>query len=317
MFLIGYPAVGLCLLILTKSHATNRMSRVWVLSGLILALMGYQVIAARRGPLLPIVVMLVYVPYLLRRRNPNRFIVGTSLAASGLVMLTFVYMRPYSYAPDGVTAWTLSDRIEGWRKGLSEFALDTVFLQKQKKNADNEFLYHCGMIATMWQLGDYQYGTGYVTLLVNWVPRQWWPDKPGLEEGFFSSRWQEEMPGTMGWKMSSGAAGGGVADTFGQFGLLTPLFWGLLGALAARLYERSVHSGDDVSTVQYVGFICTTHWLIGQGFGAMFVPACYCIVIPTVVLRQYRVRIGAGGLAPQPSRRMALSVAESKVECRS
>jgi hypothetical protein len=290
MFYIGYPATALCLFVLIKDKSGPMSLRAVFLGVLILALMWQPIVTARRGPLMPMVIVILYIPYLVRKRRPNRLVVGSGLAIGSLAMLTFLYMRPYSYAPDGVSDWTMSDRLDGWQKGLRDLSWEAVFSEKQKTQSDNEYLYHCGMVATIWEFSDYQYGTGYLTLLVNWVPRQLWKSKPALGQGLLPSQWQDQLPGVVGWSMSTGAAGGGAAEVFGQFGIVSPLFWAIVGALASKLYRRSAHTGDELATAQYVGFLCTLHWLVAQGFAAMFIPACYFILIPTVVISRYRTR---------------------------
>jgi len=295
MFYVGYPAAALCILSIARGAPRRRLRRILLLGGLIVVLMWFHILNARRGPLLPMVIVLAYVPYLVAGKKPRRAVVATSLAVGGLVMLIFVWIRPYSYAPGGAVEWTIADQLNGWRVGLRHLSLDAVLGERQRTASDNEFLYHCGSIGTVWELGDYQYGTGYLELFVHWVPRQLWPGKPGLQEGFFPGHWMEEMPNVMGWRMSTGSSSGGVANTFEQFGVLCPLFWCGIGWWAARLYRESTRQRNLTRSFQYVGLLCAMHWLIAQGFGAMFVPACYCIVIPTVVLayvrRQGRVRI--------------------------
>ena len=290
MFYIGYPAAGLCLLAIIKSNTKRLLNKKLLLAALVLALMWHHIFNARRGPLFPMVIVLSYLPYLLVRRKPSKSVVIGALAFAGVAMLAFVPMRQFTYASNSEAEWTTADRLNGWGRGLRELTWSGIFVERQTRNSDNEFLYQCGAIGTIWQLKDYQYGTGYLELLIHWIPRQWWPDKPALQQGFFPSRWHEELPNVVGWNMSNGASYGGIANTFEQFGLLCPLFWYALGWWAARLYRASIRHADATRSMQYVGFLCATHWLVSQGFGAMFVPACYCILVPTAVLAYVRRR---------------------------
>lgn len=301
MFYLGYPAVGLCVLAIVKFKTKRLLSKRLLLGALILALMWYHIFNARRGPLFPMVIVLGYLPYLLVRRKPSRTVLVGALAFGGIAMLTLVSMRQFTYAPGSVVEWTATDRVDGWDRGLRELSWSAIFEERQGRSSDNEFLYHCGAIGTIWQLNDYQYGTGYLELLIHWIPRQLWPGKPVLQQGFFQSHWYEEMPNVMGWGMSNGASYGGVANTFEQFGLLCPMFWYGLGSWAARLYGASSRHADEVRSMQYVGFLCATHWLVSQGFGAMFVPACYCILTPTIVLSYIRRRTRQTRYAGSPN----------------
>jgi hypothetical protein len=290
MFYVGYPAVGLCVLAIIKYKTERLLGKRLLLGVLILALMWHHILNARRGPLFPMVIVLGYLPYLLARRKPSRIVVLGALALGGIGMLTLVWMRTYTYAPQSAVEWTATDSVNGWDRGLRELSWSGILEDRQQRNSDNEFLYHVGAISTIWQLDDYQYGTGYLELLIHWIPRQLWPNKPSLQQGFFQSHWHEEMPNFMGWGMSSGASSGGIANSFEQFGLLCPVFWYVLGWWASRLYSAATEQMDVVRAMQYVGFLCATHWLLAQGFGAMFVPACYCILIPTAVLVYLRRR---------------------------
>jgi hypothetical protein len=287
MFYMGYPAAGLCLLALRRSARLNTPLRKIILGLLVLALMWQHIFTARRGPLFPMVVVLVYVTYMARRTRPSRTVVATSLVVAGITMVAFLLVRPYSYGRSQAE-WTFNDRLDGWKEAVQHITWESL-LSRQEKADDNEYIYHVGAIATIWTLSDYQWGTGYLTLVTHWIPRQLWKDKPALQSGLFPTTWFTEMVSVMGWGMSGGGATGGVANVFEQFGLLCPVFWYFFGFMTARVYRRTSTSRNDSAVLQYVGIICTLHWMIGQGFGAMFVPACYFILIPTWVLRHYRV----------------------------
>src|ERR1017187_361120 len=122
------------------------------------ALMWHHILNARRGPLFPMVIVLGYLPYLLARRKPSRIVVLGALALGGIGMLTLVWMRTYTYAPQSAVEWTATDSVNGWDRGLRELSWSGILEDRQQRNSDNEFLYHVDAISTIWQLDDYQYG---------------------------------------------------------------------------------------------------------------------------------------------------------------
>jgi hypothetical protein len=198
-------------------------------------------------------------------------------------MLLMVSVRPFMDTHD-TSASSLSG---GWLAGLSNLSAKDVLTTKAGQLADNEYAYHCGAVWTIYRTGRYQYGTGYLTLLVHWIPRQIWPDKPGLEEGFFPS-YYSEVGNEMGWRATGGAAWGGAADVFSEFGFLSPIFWGFLAYFVGCGYRLALGNrlGEKMA---YLGFLAGTHWLVAQGFGPAFVPMCIFTIPPAVFLRFARV----------------------------
>ncbi len=286
MFYAGYPGGALCLLALSSCPAMRRSAKPAALGVLIVLLMWQHLLTARRGPIFPMVIVLCYVPYLVKGGRPNRGVVLGGLALAGFAMLVAVWARPYVYAPFYRQAdWTLQDRLDGWRLAADTFAFQEVVDDRTTLASDNEFLYHCGALAVIWELGDYQYGTGYLTLLTHWIPRQLWPEKPVLQEGLFESHWYAEMHGRLGFGLSYGAAAGGAANAFEQLGLVVPVLWFAVGRFARFLFNGAIIERRPERIVQYTGFVCAFHWMVAQALGAMFVPACYYIVLPTMLLR--------------------------------
>jgi len=284
-FYVIYPGLACCLVARIKgsiSHPAERPA-VWALAAFA---MFPHVAAARRGPLFPIVMVLVFLPNLVRRRTPKRTVILGALAGSAIVMLLFVAVRPWVYrsGESSLTAISAGD----WSEALDSVSFEDVVLRKTRQETDNEFLYHCAMVKTNVETGVYQYGTGYLSLLTHWIPRRWWPSKPELGEGWFGNI-LHLIPTVTGWRMSIGASAGGLAEVFNQFGWFSPLFWGLLGWLAARMLRRARVEDDPRWVVAYIGVLCASHWLISQGFAAAFVPACVFQVVPWLAFRVVRV----------------------------
>ncbi len=86
----------------------------------------------------------------------------------------------------------------------------------------------------------------------------------------------------------TGAASGGVADTFREYGVFCPLFWFGLSWCLGFVYVRAVAGNNPRWLFCYVGFICATHWLVSQGFAASFVPLMYFQIVPIAVFTVLR-----------------------------
>ncbi len=290
MFYVGYPGMALCIIARPQFSKLKRLSLSWILGFLILTLMWHHIINARRGPLLPLIIIITYLPYLTSGRTPSRSVIFGSLVSAGLLMTAFLSVRQYIYSPEASDSWTTADMVKGWIQGISSLDIQQSVFGKAQKFGDNEYLFHCGSIATIWELRDYQYGTGYLTLLVHWIPRQIWATKPALQQGLFESTWENEIAGLLGWSLTRGYSPGGVANTFEQVGLLCPLVWFAFARFVRYVFELSEARHNHLASTQYVGLICVSHWLVAQGIGAMFVPACYFLLVPYAVFKLVSAR---------------------------
>jgi hypothetical protein len=281
LFHVMYPGLALCLAAeAIDSRYRKVVHRILVAAICVFALYPH-VVGARRGPLFPAVIVLLLVPPLVGGVTPRRSRNMGGLATAGFVMLLFVAVRPWLYEEGRV--FRGEDAAEKWRGALGEVTAQDVFMNRVRRAGDNEFLYHCGMVGTIVEREGYQFGTGYLSLLTHWVPRQWWAGKPRLGQGMFPDA-VSEIPLVMGWSLSAGASAGGVAEVFNQFGYASPIFWLLFGYALALLYRRA-KGGDVRWQLAYVGIVCASHWLVSQGVAAAFVPACIYVIVPLVVLR--------------------------------
>jgi hypothetical protein len=292
LFNIGYPGAALCIAAVLRMPPQQRRSRYLTLGVAVTALLYPFLLYARRGPLFPGVIMLTFAPILFSGKRPKRAVVMGALGGCGALMLLFIAIRPFIYAGEVENlsgGWSVAPGAMsgGWQAGLSDLSASAVLAGKGAYLGDNEFAYHCGAVWTLYKTGMYQYGTGDLTLLTHWIPRQVWEDKPGLEVGFFPSV-IPQIKNVMGWQMTYGASWGGVASVFEQYGFLSPLFWAALGYFAGHAYRRAL-SHCLRKEMTYLGFLSGTHWLVSQGFGAAFVPMCIFIIPAVVFLRLVRV----------------------------
>jgi len=279
-FHVTYPGMALCIVARIRGRLKHPMERLAFI-GLVAFAMFPHIYSARRGPLFPMVVVLIFLPPLIRKSKPSRVVLLGSLAATAVAMLAFVAVRPIIYR-GGATLNTIS--ASAWGEAIGELTAESVLLGKTRKVSDNEYLYHCGQIFTNVELGLYQYGTGYLELFVHWIPRKWWPAKPVLGEGWFGDI-MEMMPIVLGWRMSVGASVAGVADAFNQFGWASVLFWFGIAWATGRLLDAAKRHDEPRWAVAYIGILCATHLLVSQGFAAAFVPTAVYLAVPWIAFR--------------------------------
>ena len=266
LFYVGYPGLAMIVWSRCKMKSQTRIF-LGILSLILLAVFMYpQMANARRGPLFPAIMVWLLVPPMARKRSPNPIVFFGVLAAAGLVMLLFLQVR--SLIGSGVP----------WSEMVQNLSLSKATEERAKQPEDNEYINNCQLIGTIYQTGKYQYGTGHLSLLAHWIPRAIWKNKPVLGEGNYSyDEMFDDMEEFTGVRLlGTGAAPGGVADSFVQYGVLCPLFWFGLSWGFGRVYVRARYGNNPRWVFCYIGFMCTTHWLISQGFAAAFVPgACF------------------------------------------
>lgn len=275
-FHVGYPGMALCVVARVKGGFKQPLERL-AFVGVVAFAMLPHLMNARRGPLFPLIMVVVFLPAILRRSPPSRLKLFGALGGAGVLMLLFVAVRPWVYSSGASSVST-----ESWAEAVTSLTLEQVLVERSTKVSDNEYVYHCGTIATNVELGSYQYGTGYLSLLTHWIPRRLWPAKPGLGEGWYGSN-LDRVPLVMGWRMTPGASAGGVSEVFNQLGWASPLFWLWIGWCAGTLYRHATVVDDPRWAVAYIGILCASHWLVSQGFAAAFVPGAVYQVVPAVV----------------------------------
>lgn len=274
LFYVGYPGLAIALWAALKSKSPAR----WFLIGLMLidlvVFMLPQVMTARRGPLFPAIIVLLVVPPLTWRCPPNRLLYLGGLASVAVAMLLFVQVRFTIY--NGGT----------WSEAFQKLDVNEAVVARGDEADDNEYVNNCQVIGTLYQNGKYNYGSGHLGLFLHWVPRAVWPTKPALGEGNYSGRvlFDDVEQATGVRLLGFGASYAGVADTFIEYGLLCPLFWFVQSALIGLVYRLVIQTSSPWWLFCYTGFICSSHWLVSQGFSASFVPGMYFQLIPLGVL---------------------------------
>lgn len=286
LYHLGYPGILLCMQVMGRRSEYRNPWTVLVVVVLTGVLMYPFILSVRRGPMFPMFVVLVYGYYLACGRRVNRGLVLGGLAGVGLLMLLFVTIRDYS---SGTGSWRAEQ--------LERVDADTLLINKSRQQGDNEFFYHCGATGVIYELDRFQWGTGYLCLGLNAIPRSWWPEKPTLGEGLFEPMTPEEMAGILGWRMTPGASAGGVCESYAQFGWVTPLFWVGIGWVFGYVYAWGRRTGDLLYQSYYVGMLAASHWLVSQGFSAAFVPMTIYVAIPWVAYQVARRPVPASRVA--------------------
>ena len=295
LFYVGYPGMAMAIWCLCRMKSPARKYLIVVTIFSIAAFMFPHVLNARRGPLFPAIMVLLLVPPLTRRKAPNRWLFFGGLALAAVVMLIFLQIRAVTYK--GGT----------WSQALESVDVTSAVTDRGEQAEDNEYVNSCQVIGTIYQNGKYQFGTGHFSLLYHWVPRAIWKDKPELGQGSYSfDEMFDDVESATGFHLlGTGAADGGVADTFIQYGVFCCVFWFGLSWMIGRVYVRARSGRSPSWLFCYVGFICASHWLVSQSFSAAFVPGMFFQAVPFVVFlllnsasRPVRVSIKRRALPP-------------------
>ena len=292
LFHVGYPGLAMSLWAALRSRGSRR---VFYFGGLLVAAAIFifpYIGAARRGPIFPLLAIFVFLPPLVLKRRPKPAVVLGGLGLSGLLMLAFVTVRQ----PGLMGKWTHAVQV---------LTPEDVLVSRTLAVVENEFVNTTYTIATVFDNGKYQYGTGHASLVLHWIPRSVWPDKPALAEGSYS--WKELYADVNAKArrplLGFGAAIGGVADSFVQYGFLAPLYWYALAFIVARLFLRALASDDPRWQLSYLGVICATHWLVSQSLGEAIVPAAAYQAIPMISFALCRQRAPHAATLPALERR--------------
>jgi hypothetical protein len=270
VFHVAFPGLAICVYLASADRAFRTGGNILALLILGSIFIWPWIYAVRRAPTFTFLIILVYGFYLARPRKVNRMMVLTGLFSACVLMLFFFFIRDYSQSWGG--SWSSSR--------LKEVEISNVLFDKAYEEGDNEFLYCCAIVGTCYELDRYQWGTSYLSLSIHWIPRSWWPDKPRLATGWFEPPTSHDIFEVTGVMPTPGSALSGIGESFMDFGWFTPVFWFCLGWCFGKLYRLAIAHGFSMWAIIYIGMIAGTHYLITQGFGAFFVPACIYISMP-------------------------------------
>lgn len=268
---IGYPGILACIIAITNGKRYKSVIYKLITFALCFGLTYIFFLTARRGPTFPIIIILVYGFGLMQSTKPSKLVLVMSILMIGFAMLVFPLVR--SYSDGGMQAWNVDS--------VQALSIMSVTIEKSKQEGDNEALYHMSTVATSAAIGNYQYGTGYLSLFTHFIPRSLWQDKPSLGQGWFPST-PSLLPKLLGWQLSSGASAGGVADTFMELGFLAPFLWLAFGYI---LGGRFVHTSSILKRAQFITFLAGSHWLVSQGVAAAFVPTLIYFLVITLIIK--------------------------------
>ena len=277
-FFVGYPGLTLAVWAASKMSSGHRRL-CWAMTVVgIVAFMYPFLFGGRRGPLFPTAMVLLMLPALANRRAPNPLVFFTGLILAGLLMLLCLQIR------------TTRSYTRSWSEVISSLDITNAVQDRGREATDNEYLNNCALIAAARQSGKYQYGSGHAGLLLHWIPRAWWPNKPALGEGLYSHQEMfDEVESIAGIRLiGGGAAAGGVADSYTQYGYFTPLFWFGLSWCIAKTFGSAKWGNDPRWLWAYAGIVCVSHWLISQGAAAAFVPGVVFVIVPLVASIVFR-----------------------------
>ncbi|MEI7459125.1 MAG: hypothetical protein WCK15_06940 [Pirellula sp.] len=278
-FQIGY--CGMMLVAYSVSVMDSKVSKKFLVcsAAMFLAFIFPHILQAKRGPLFPFAIIVLFLPPLARKCDPRRLLVVTGFAATGFAMLLFVEARKFVYSQGS------------WSDVWESIDLQRVLTSKVSKITDNEFVNSGYLMETVMDTQAYQLGTGHLGLFIHWIPRQLWNDKPMIGAGWFpTSDLLEELDRVSGLSIKgSGAAAGGFADSFVQYGFFAPVFWFFLTLFFAKHLATYRSTGSVPSLFSYMVLPCCSLWLLSQGFAAAFVPGAILLLCPLIVFRFIRL----------------------------
>ena len=230
LFYVGYPGLAITVWAMARMDATMR--RYFVgrhPPGLCRLHVSGIVINARRGPLFPALMVLLLVPPLAMRRSPNPFIFCGGLAVLAVVMMTFLQVRSVIYSGGS------------WSEALRQVDITAAVAERSKEAEDNEYVNNCQLIGTIYSNGKYQYGTGHLQPSFPLDPaRDLERQADSRQKGAYSfDEMFDDVEAATGYRLlGTGAAAGGVADTFVQYGVFCPGFWFLLSWAFGAVYRK-------------------------------------------------------------------------------
>ncbi len=275
IFYLGFSGMILCLHYL-YSRRVERRSFQWLAFGVMaFTFMLPFLMHHRRGPIFAFAVILLFTGFIILRRPPRPLMMISSLAVLGILMLWMLQMR--AYVTQG----------EDWKKALNAHAISEAIFGRSEKISDNEFLNSCQLIGTLVESGKCNYGTGYASMPLNAIPRQWWKNKPNIGDGIL--RPKKDVYPLIELKygkvmLGFGASPGTVADAFFEFSYFTPLFFMAVAYGLSRVYRRFIVTGDELCFILYIGALACTLWFVLQQFNQIVVPYCFFVVPGMLVI---------------------------------
>lgn len=255
LFLTCYPGVSICVALMTLSPSFRKPAMIATLVVVGILLFYPLLSRTRRGPTYAGIIAVVSA-YAAVQARPPRVLVLSSLACTGLLLLVLVTLRT-------------SGSGDLWHGKIS---LDGAITKRASTLNDNEYYNHCQMIGANLRTGLYQYGTVHLGVLLNWIPRQVWLNKPGRSVGFYPEAFKT-IKGSEKSNLGFGGSWGPVADAFNNYWYFFPIFFLGLGVLTAYVFHRAMDSNALNWKMHNVGLLCASHWFVAQCFSEAAVPA--------------------------------------------
>lgn len=251
-----YPAVFIIYL-----AYLDRMAKPWHKALLLLSL-AYLVADAylmgSRGAWVRLMVVLA-VPrlYLHTRRHLSRRAIYALVPAIAALILVTPFIRNYTAI--------------GKHHRANLFDLATNVLSSRDVLVGgvigNELVVGTGLVTGAEQTGTVEYGLDWLGPLINFIPRQLYPEKSHL---LSYVDYRALIAKGMGAVPAGGAAFTGVPGTFLEFNWLAPLAWLAFGWWGGLRYRAARSHPDWVNGGYLAAYLIGLVYLVTQGFGAAF-----------------------------------------------
>lgn len=151
----------------------------------------------------------------------------------------------------------------------------------------NELVVGTGLVTGATQTGTVNYGLDWLQPIINFAPRQLFPDKYHMP---FYVDYKALITRGMGTVPAVGSAFTGVPDTYVEFSWLAPLVWTLFGWWGGLRYRAVLANSDWVNGGYLAAYLIGLVYLVTQGFAAGFYGWFYFAVAIWGINRWTRAR---------------------------
>jgi hypothetical protein len=226
-------------------------------------------------------VAILAVPFFLfYQRRPQRVFFLPAALLLALVLATLVQTRSLVYTGEA------KSRIDALGKVIPSF-IDGK--NRRPSQGSEEFIFGTAMVGAARRTGAYDNGVGFLyNLGVRFLPKEYF-DKEQLYTRWAPLNYIPYVSSDAGYAIPGGSAPSGFAHAFVEFWWFAPLFWGLLGYWARRIYLRAL-TGDLARQGYFVAFFIIMLYLISQDLYTSSMNAIYTLPMMFLAYRTSAVR---------------------------
>ncbi|TFH47207.1 MAG: hypothetical protein E4H01_08685 [Lysobacterales bacterium] len=152
----------------------------------------------------------------------------------------------------------------------------------RREETGNNLYLSAAMIKATNENLDIDYGFGWLSIPVGFVPRAFWPEKHEVMARWFKNDLAVAENAVKKWRVINGASPGGISDAFIRFWWFAPLIWLLFGYWGGRLRKKAQHEPTIFSVGYFIAYMIGLTYWVTQNAQAMF-SGWFFFVIPLLV----------------------------------